>query len=176
MKTKIFIAAALLAVFTALSVYALPPLALCADAGIAQDFVISKKSFQASFDIRADLSDEFQLRFPVNITFNRSRAVMADASLLLVAYPFGDPGFFAGMTVVQFGYQIGKTVLKNRMCALNEIVAGWTFRIKKRFIIEPSLSFRDPSALFESEYSAIRGIFACYTPVRVHVMLGWQIT
>lgn len=176
MKTKTVLAAALIAVFSITSVFALPPLAVCADIGTAQDVFISKTSGQACIDARADMSREFQIRIPVNITFNRNGALMADAGLMLAAYPFGNPGFFAGMTVVQFGYQIGRTQLKNRMCALNEITAGWTFRIKERLIIEPSVSFRDPSASFQDEYSAVRGIFPCYTAVRFHVMIGWQIT
>lgn len=168
-KHKIAVLATLMLVFSIFTLFAFPPVAVCADTGIAQDAFISKKSFQASLDTRVSMSKQFQLRLPVNITFNTKKAVMLDAGLLLTAYPFADYGFFAGMTIVQFG------VYKKKLYALNELTVGWTFKIKDRFIIEPSISVRDPSSTFTNEYSTVRGIFSCYTQIRVHLMIGWQI-
>lgn len=159
----------LMLVFSIFSLFAFPPVAVCADTGIVQDAFISKKSFQETLDVRVSMSKQFQLRLPVNVTFNTKKAVMIDAGLLLTAYPFTDYGFFAGMTIVQFG------VFKKKMYALNELTVGWTFKIKDRLIIEPSVSVRDPSSTFTNEYSTVRGVFPCYTQIRVHLMIGWQI-
>jgi len=168
-KLRIFILTALVLGFSINTAAAIPPVAVCADAGIIQDIFISKKSFQASLDARVSMSKQFQLRVPANITFTSKGKLMFDAGLLLTAYPFEECGFFAGMTIVQMG------TYRKQLFALNEITAGWTFRIKDRFIIEPSVSVRDPSSTFTNEYSTVRGIFPCYTQIRVHLMLGWQI-
>jgi hypothetical protein len=168
-KQKICILTALVLVFSFFPALALPHVSVCADAGMAQDVFISKTSFQASLYAGFSLSEQFQLRVPLNFTFTTRGKLMFDAGLLLTAYPFEDLGFFAGMTIVQFGTHKGK------LYALNEVVAGWTFRIRYSFIIEPSVSFRDPSSTFTNEYSTVRGIFPCYTQIRVHLMMGWQI-
>jgi len=167
---KICILTMLVLVFSIFPALAFPRTAVCADLGTVQDIFISKKSFQASLYGGFSMSKQFQLRVPVNITFTTKGKLMFDAGLLLTAYPFEDYGFFAGMTIVQFG------TYKGKLYALNEVVVGWTFRlIKERFIIEPSVSFRDPSSTFTNEYATVRGIFPCYTQIRVHLMLGWQI-
>lgn len=166
MKKLLFV---LLTVITVCPAFAFPPAALCADMGTVQDLFISKKSFQTCLDARFSMSGQFQLRLPMNFTFTNRGNLMFDAGLLLTAYPFGDCGFFAGMTIVQLG------TYRKQIYALNEISVGWTFRIRDRLIIEPSVSFRDPSSTFKDEYSTVRGIFPCYTQIRVHLMLGWQI-
>jgi len=159
----------LLLLVTLCPAFAFPPAAICVDTGTVQDLFIAKTSFQASLDARFSMSGQFQLRLPVNFTFTNRGKLMFDAALLLTAYPFEDCGFFAGMTIVQLG------TYRKQLYALNEITAGWTFRIRDRFIIEPSVSIRDPSSTFKNEYSTVRGIFPCYTQIRVHLMLGWQI-
>ncbi len=155
--------------FAILPLFAFPPLAVCADAGIAQDVLVSKTSFQFTTDARVSVSQEFQLRLPVNITFTRKGSWMADAGIMLTAYPFRGYGFFAGMTIVQFGY------LKKNFVALNEITAGWTFNLMENLIVEPSVSLRDPSSAFSDEYATARGLFPCYTQIRIHLMVGWRI-
>jgi len=166
---KICILTVLVLGFSICPVFALPHVSVCADAGIVQDLFISKTSYQESLYAGFSMSDQFQLRVPVNLTFTNRGRLMFDAGLLLTAYPFEDLGFFAGMTIVQFG------TYRKKLYAMNEVVAGWTFRIRDRFLIETSVSFRDPSSTFTNEYSTVRGIFPCYTQIRVHLMLGWQI-
>ena len=168
-KQKICILTTLVLVFSICPALAFAHVRVCADTGTAQDIFISKTSYQAYLYTGFSMSEQFQLRVPMNFTFTNRGKMMFDAGLLLTAYPFEDLGFFAGMTIVQFG-----TYMK-KLYALNEVVAGWTFRIRNRFIIEPSVSFRDPSSTFKNEYSTVRGIFPCYTQIRVHLMLGWQI-
>jgi hypothetical protein len=168
-KQKICIMMLLVLVFSICPALAFPPVSACADIGTVQDFFISKTSYQASLYAGFSMSDQFQLRVPMNFTFTNKGKLMFDAGLLLTAYPFEDLGFFAGMTIVQFGTYRGK------LYALNEVVTGWTFRVIERLIIEPSVSFRDPSSTFTNEYSTVRGIFPCYTQIRVHLMVGWQI-
>ena len=155
---------------------AFPETAVCADIGFIQDLLFFRNgSRQLNAEIRANVSGTFQFRIPLNYTFT-AKASMIDSGILLAVYPFENSGFFAGMTLVQMGYQPGKTVTGNRLRAMHELVSGWTFPTGKRFFLEAQLCIRDPSASFTEEYSEIRGIFPCYKEFRIRLSAGFRIT
>lgn len=145
--------------------FSMPPLSIAADAGIIQDYFLKTGSWQANADVRMDISDIFQVRVPVNVTLKKG-AWMADLGLMIAGYPVEGCGFNAGVNLLQAGYRQGKYF------ALNEIVAGWTFKIKDRFFAEPQIAVRDPSGAFKDEYAEILGIFPCYKNIRLRLLGG----
>lgn len=145
--------------------FSMPPVSVAADAGVIQDYFLKTGSCQVNADVRMDISDIFQIRVPVNVTLKKG-AWMADCGLMIAGYPVEGCGFNAGVNLLQAGYRQGKYF------ALNEIVAGWTFKFKDRFFAEPQIAVRDPSGAFKDEYAEILGIFPCYKNIRLRLLGG----
>lgn len=148
--------------------FRLPPISISADAASAQDYFLKTGSYQINADIRMDISQIFQLRLPVNVTFKKG-TWMADCGLMITGYPVDNCGFNLGVNLIQAGYRQGKYY------ALNEIVSGWTFRFKDRYFVEPQIAVRDPSGAFKDEYAEILGIFPCYKNFRVRLLCGIKL-
>ncbi|MBO4409870.1 MAG: hypothetical protein J5775_03865 [Spirochaetales bacterium] len=140
------------------------------DLGFAQDFIFGEGSNSIQIDLRAMVSDEFQVRIPLGLSFN-GPSFMAEAGLFVLYYPW-KTGPFMGLSVFQFGFTGGSCELEN-MVNLNEVTVGWTFEFGPGLFVEPSLSIRDPSGTFSDEYSGIKGVFPCYTVFRGRFSFGW---
>ena len=140
------------------------------DLGFAQDFIFGEGSNHIQVDLRAMVSDVFQVRIPLGLSLNR-QSFMAEAGLFVLYYPW-KTGPFMGLSVFQFGFTDGSCGLEN-MINLNEVVVGWSFEFGPGLFVEPSLSIRDPSGTFSDEYSEIKGVFPCYTVFRGRLSFGW---
>ncbi len=135
-----------------------------------QDFIFGEGSNNIQLDLRAMVSDNFQLRIPVGLSLNR-QSFMVETGFFVVYYPWGT-GPFMGLSVFQFGFTDGTDYLDS-MVNLNEVAVGWTFEFGPGLFVEPSLSIRDPSGTFSDEYSSIKGVFPCYTVFRGRLSFGW---
>ena len=140
------------------------------DLGVVQDIFLGGGSYNLAIDLRAMVTEDFQIRVPVTLVGNR-RSFMEEVGLQLVYYPWGRGPFF-GISMFQIGFTQGSSELE-RVINLNEVVLGWTFEFGPGLFVEPSLSIRDPSGTFSEEYSRIKGAFPCYTTFRARINFGW---
>ena len=161
---------------TALVALALVPLAASGRLGVAadiasiQDIFLGKGSCQIEMDIRAMVSDEFQIRIPAVISMNKP-SFLGEVGVMLVYFPWRK-GPFMGLSMFQIGLTYNCTDLDN-VVNLNEIILGWSFEFGPGLFIEPALVVRDPSGTFSDEYSQIKGSFPCYTTFRERLSFGW---
>ena len=142
-----------------------------ADLASAQDIFLGQDSYQVSMDFRTMVSDEFQIRIPLSVTFIRT-SLMFEGALMLVYYPW-HTGPFLGLSVFQMGFTCRCPDLEN-LVNLNEVHIGWTFEFGPGLFVEPSLVVRDPSGTFSDEYSRLKGAFPCYTTFRGRLSFGWN--
>ena len=142
-----------------------------ADLASVQDIFLGQNSYQISLDFRTMVSDEFQIRIPAAVTFNR-QSFMCETGIGIVYYPW-KTGPFMGLSVFQFGFT-GQSSDLESMVNLNEVILGWTFEFGPGLFVEPSISVRDPSGTFSDEYSRIKGVFPCYTVFRARLSFGWN--
>ena len=143
---------------------------LGADLASAQDIFLGEESYQVSMDIRTMVSEEFQIRIPMAVSFLRT-SLMFEGGIVLAYYPWRT-GPFMALSVFQMGFTSGCGSLEN-MVNLNEVQIGWTFEFGPGLFIEPSLAVRDPSGTFSDEYSRLKGTFPCYTTFRGKLSFGW---
>ena len=140
------------------------------DLASVQDVFLGQGSCQISMDLRTMVSDEFQIRIPMAVSFINS-SFMFEGGLVLAYYPWRD-GPFLALSVFQMGFTDGCGNLEN-MVNLNEVQIGWTFEFGPGFFIEPGLAVRDPSGTFSDEYSRLKGTFPCYTTFRGKLSFGY---
>lgn len=143
------------------------------DVGSVQDFLFKTNSYQYSADIRAALTDKFEVRVPATFCVTRGTKLI-DSGVFLVYHPWPDYGLFMGLSLIQFAYIRGNENLEKSLYGLNEITLGWTFKFFKGLIVEPSISIHDPSGTFEDEYSLLKGQFPCYRKYRIKLSAGWS--
>ena len=141
-----------------------------ADIASVQDIFLGKGSCQVSIDVRAMVSDEFQLRIPATFTFNRT-SFLGEVGVMIVYYPWGG-GPFLGLSMFQIAMTYNCTDLDN-VVNLNEVIFGWSFEFGPGLFVEPAIVVRDPSGTFSDEYSKIKGTFPCYTTFRGRLSFGW---
>lgn len=161
---------AFVAAFAVLPVSAIGNVGVAADLGSVQDALRGKGSYQIEIDVRAMVSDEFQLRIPVTFTFNKP-SLLVEVGVMLVYFPWRK-GPFMGLSMFQVGLTRNCMDLEN-VVNLNEIVFGWSFEFGPGLFVEPALAIRDPSGTFSDEYSKIKGAFPCYTTFRGRLSFGW---
>lgn len=157
------------------NVFAGIELGFALDTGTVQDFFIKNSSYNFSSDIRCRITPEFEARVPVGIVWKKE-AKMFEAGLALIYYPFEKAGFFAGLSLIQFGFVRPENILSENTISLNEVLLGWTFRFNNGIFIEPAVSIRDPSGTFADEYSLLKGAFPCYKTVRAHLSVGYRFS
>ena len=155
----------------------LPAVAFCsgrmgfgADLASVQDVFLGQGSYQIAMDIRTMVSDEFQIRIPMAVSF-AEESLMFEGGLSLVYYPWRT-GPFLALSVFQMGFTRGCGNLEN-MVNLNEVQIGWTFEFGPGLFVEPSMAVRDPSGTFTDEYSRLKGAFPCYTTFRGKLSFGY---
>lgn len=141
-----------------------------ADLASVQDVFLGQGSYQISMDLRAMVSDEFQIRIPAAVSFIKE-SLMFEGGIELVYYPW-HTGPFLALSVFQMGFTSGCSNLEN-MVNLNEVQIGWTFEFGPGLFVEPSLAVRDPSGTFSDEYSRLKGTFPCYTTFRGKLSFGY---
>lgn len=141
-----------------------------ADFASVQDVFWGQRSYQIAMDLRAMVSDEFQIRIPMAVSFVET-SLMIEGGIVLVYYPWRT-GPFMALSVFQMGFTSQCDNLEN-MVNLNEVQVGWTFEFGPGLFIEPSLAVRDPSGTFSDEYSRLKGTFPCYTTFRGKLAFGW---
>lgn len=140
------------------------------DLASAQDLFLGKGSYHVAMDIRAMVSDEFQVRIPLACSINKT-SLMGEAGVQLIYYPW-EKGPFLGLSMFQIGVTSKCPDLDN-VVNLNEVALGWTFEFGPGLFVEPSIVVRDPSGTFSDEYSRIKGTFPCYTTFRGRLSFGW---
>ena len=141
-----------------------------ADLASAQDVFLGKGSYQVSVDVRAMVSDKFQLRIPMSVTVNKT-SFLGEVGVALVYFPW-ERGPFLGLSMFQVGLTQNCTDLDS-VVNLNEVIFGWSFEFGPGLFIEPAIVVRDPSGTFSDEYSKIKGSFPCYTTFRGRLSFGW---
>lgn len=149
---------------------AIDKIGFSADVAVLQDIFLGKGSFQLSFDLRAKVSDEFQLRIPLAVSVNKA-SFFGEVGIMLVYFPW-EKGPFMGLSMLQIGLTRNCPDLQN-LVNLNEVIFGWSFEFGPGLFVEPAISIRDPSGTFSDEYSLIKGTFPCYTTFRGKVGFGW---
>ena len=150
--------------------WAIDKIGCSADVAAVQDIFLGRGSFQVSFDLRANVSDEFQLRVPLAVSVNKA-SFFGEAGIMLVYFPW-EKGPFMGLSMLQIGLTRNCPDLQN-LVNLNEVIFGWSFEFGPGLFVEPAISIRDPSGTFSDEYSLIKGTFPCYTTFRGRVCFGW---
>lgn len=140
------------------------------DHASVQDVFFGQKSYQIAMDLRAMVSEEFQIRIPMAVSFVET-SLMFEGGIVLVYYPW-HTGPFMALSVFQMGFTSQCDNLEN-LVNLNEVQIGWTFEFGPGLFIEPSLAVRDPSGTFSDEYSRLKGTFPCYTTFRGKLAFGW---
>ena len=150
--------------------WAIDKIGCSADVAAVQDIFLGRESFQVSFDLRANVSDEFQLRVPLAVSVNKA-SFFGEAGIMLVYFPW-EKGPFMGLSMLQIGLTRNCPDLQN-LVNLNEVIFGWSFEFGPGLFVEPAISIRDPSGTFSDEYSLIKGTFPCYTTFRGRVCFGW---
>ncbi len=150
--------------------WAIDKIGFSADLGSAQDIFLGKGSFQVSFDLRANVSEAFQLRIPLAVSVSKA-SFLGEAGIMLVYFPW-EKGPFMGLSMLQIALTRNCPDLQN-LVNLNEVIFGWSFEFGPGLFVEPALSIRDPSGTFSDEYSLIKGTFPCYTTFRGRVSFGW---
>lgn len=140
------------------------------DIASAQDLFLGRGSIQITADARANVSDEFQLRVPVSVTFKDERLLL-ETGLQVVYYPWHE-GPFMSLSLFQLGFSHNCETMDN-IVSLNEVILGWTFEFGPGLFVEPSLVIRDPSGTFSDEYSSLKGAFPCYAAFRGRLVFGW---
>ena len=162
--------AALFCLVIVFSAYGSYRFGFAGDLASVQDFIFGEGSNHVQLDLRAMVSDRFQLRIPIGLSLNR-QSLMAETGFSVLYYPWGT-GPFMGLSVFQFGFTSGSDDLDS-MVNLNEVIVGWTYEFGPGLFVEPALSIRDPSGTFADEYSSIKGVFPCYTVFRGRLSFGW---
>ena len=143
------------------------------DAATVQDVFLGDSSWHVSLDLRCPVAEDFELRLPVSFTFN-GKAVLTESGMQLVYRPW-EGGLFMGLSLVQLGFLAGDTVAGATCTGLNEVFAGYTFRLSDGLVIEPSVTVRDPSGTYVEEYSLLKGEFPCYSRFRIRLSVGYQM-
>ena len=132
----------------------------------------SDNTTQVSINATASFSEDFSFRVPLSFCINE-RSIMLETGIFLVYHPW-EYGPFAGLSLLQFGFIAGDATLEKNIYSLNEALFGWTFAVTDHFLIEPSVSVKDPSGIYRDEYSALKGEYPCYKTVRFHLAVCWQ--
>ena len=141
-----------------------------ADLASVQDIFLGQQSYQISMDLRTMVSDDFQIRIPMAVSFI-NESLMFEGGVELIYYPWRT-GPFLALSVFRMGFTSGCSNLDN-MVNLNEVQIGWTFEFGPGLFIEPGLAVRDPSGTFSDEYSRLKGTFPCYTTFRGKLSFGY---
>lgn len=171
MKTLRIIAVALvLSVALSPGAFSAPSIGLSLDVAAFQDAFLGQGSFQFGGDLRAMVSEEFQIRVPLSVAM-RGRSFMFETGMQIVYYPWHS-GPFMSLSLFQVGFSSQCENLEN-LVNLNEVLVGWTFAFGPGLFVEPCLVVRDPSGTFSDEYSSLKGTFPCYTTFRGRLMVGW---
>lgn len=148
-------------------------LSATADCGFIQDLLIRTNSYQFSADIRYSFAEKYELRLPLTLSVGED-AKFADAGIFLNYYPLKNKGLFMGLSLFQVAMALEAEGLDKTTYAMNEICIGWTFKIGKGLLIEPSVSIRDSTGTFEDEFELIKGILPCYRKFRPRLSVGWN--
>lgn len=152
-------------VFITISLNAIPTLSVGFDSGFVQDFIRNKTAIQLSADARFKFEDICEIRIPLTFSVKKSD-MLFDTGIYAICYPY--KGLFFGISIFETG------ITKKQTMILNEIMAGWTFKVKERWFIEPCLVIKDPSGSYSQEYSALKGSFPCYRTYRLRLNVGAQ--
>ncbi len=149
-------------------------LAIGTDFASLQDLIPqwSDRTGQVTVDFSSPITDTFGLTVPLSFTFNE-RSCMLETGLSLVYYPWAK-GPFASMSLIQFGFIAGTNALEKKTYGLNEAAFGWTFTVRNRLVIEPSVVIRDPSSVFKDDYLALKGEYPCYRTIRGRLLIRWK--
>lgn len=148
-------------------------LSVSADSFVLKGLFMRSTEIQGSLDARLSLDRDFQIRVPVRVVYKKSH-IGLEGALNVAYYPFSK-GLFFSLSMLDLAYVYNTADKSAKLYTLNEIEAGWTFPIGKRFFIEPSVSFRDPSGTFSSEYEELRGTFSSYSKIKIRLSCGYRI-
>lgn len=161
---------ALLVLALAFFCFASEKMGFSLDAAAVQDVFLGQGSYQVCADLRAMVSDEFQIRVPLGVAFC-NQSLFFETGMQVVYYPWHE-GPFMSLSLFQVGFSSNCENLDN-MVSLNEVLVGWTFEFGPGIFVEPSIAIRDPSGTFSSEYSDLKGTFPCYSSFRGRLAVGW---
>lgn len=132
-------------------------------------------TLQAEAVVRLHLDEEFSLRIPLSLTsdllYNEAR--LWETGLFLDYHPFGN-GAYLSVSLLQIGIFSGADKPEGGILYLNEVAFGYTWRIGKALYLEPRLSVRDPSGVFEDEYELVSRTFPDRSKFRFSVLFGWE--
>ena len=132
-------------------------------------------TLQAESVVRLHLDEEFSLRIPLSLTsdllYNEAR--LCETALFLDYHPFGN-GASLSVSLLQIGIFSGADKPEGGILYLNEVAFGYTWRIGKALYLEPRLSVRDPSGVFEDEYELVSRTFPDRSKFRFSVLFGWE--
>lgn len=146
---------------------------LSADAFILKDFIMRSPDYQGGISASLMLDGDFQIRVPLTVTY-KANSVCFEGALKVSYYPFSK-GLFLSISMLDMAYVYNMRDKSAKQYTLNEIEAGWTFFIGKRFFIEPSVCVRDPSGTFVDEYEELRGMFKSYSKIKIRLLCGYRL-
>lgn len=146
---------------------------LSLDSFVLKDVALRSPDYQSGLQVAVLLEKDFQIRVPLTVTYKKN-LVCFEGALKVAYYPFSK-GLFLSLSMLDMAYLYNMGERSARQYTLNEIEAGWTFFIGKRFFIEPSVCFRDPSGTFADEYEELRGYFNSYSKIKIRLLCGYRL-
>ncbi len=135
-------------------------------------------SFYPSLRLDAEASYRFgSVRVSLPVRYSHSYDYELDfieTGLAVSVYPFGDLGFYAGVSLLRFGAFWGLEAPEDNLIFFSEAMIGWTIDFPY-FYIEPRISITDVFASEEARLSVLREAVPQYSRFRISLLAGFAM-
>ena len=135
------------------------------------------ETISTRIEARLDLSDEFALMLPIDLTAEKGRGqpVYLESGLFLAYRPLAkEAAIYASL--IQLGILFERRYGETETFFLNEVGFGYTFRFPFGLLIEPRITIKDPNSVFTSDYQELKDAFSSYPMIRFALYGGWFFT
>ena len=128
-------------------------------------------------EAQLELSDEFGLMLPVEMTAEKGRdqPIYLETGLFLAYRPFSKEATIYA-SLIQMGILFERRYGEQRTFFLNEVGFGHTFRFPFGLLIEPRITIKDPNSIFKNDYQELKDAFSSYPMIRFALYGGWSFT
>ncbi|AEC02666.1 hypothetical protein [Parasphaerochaeta coccoides] len=122
-------------------------------------------------DLRLTVLPGCEVRLPLGLDVGKKGCVLFSAGIAAAYYPW-HTGPFILLSLMRLGFLFDRGVVGG-MLMLDEISLGWTFLARKHWIVEPVITFRDPSHSYQDEFASIKESLQGYRTIRVGLRVGF---
>ena len=135
-------------------------------------------SFYPSLRLDAEASYRFgSVRVSLPVRYSHSYDYELDfieTGLAVSVYPFGDLGFYAGVSLLRFGAFWGLEAPREKLMFFSELATGWTFSFPW-FFIEPRVTILDAFSSEEGRIAELEKAIPQYSKIRISLLVGVEI-